>query len=388
LGFLSCDGWCPYLVFMIGLECGCMSVRVTSVLGDGLAIWVRGLTKAFRSRTVVDHLDLEVPAGTVCGFVGPNGAGKTTTMRMLLGLIRPTAGDGTVLGVPLGRPREYLTGVGALIDGPAFTRGLSGSDNLRVLARAGGLPLTRVPDVLDTVGLADRGADRYASYSLGMRQRLGIAAALLPRPRLLMLDEPTNGLDPAGIAEIRGLLARFRLEGITVFVSSHLLAELEQVADQVVLLGEGRAVFSGSIGELVRRFGARIVIQPEHPDQVGVLARLAADVTPPGTIETGLTGGQIEIPLPAGMPDQQMRSHAAEINRRAQALGVAVCGLQVHRPSLEDAFFQLTQERPAHDRPPQDRSAQDRSAQDQLAQDQLAQDQLAQGRPAWVRGLR
>src|SRR4051812_33935732 len=159
---------------------------------SGLAVWTRGLTKQYGDRTVVDRVGLDVPTGVVCGFVGPNGAGKTTTIRMLLGLVRPTAGGGTVLGRPLQRPSAYLGEVGALIEGPAFTPALSGSDNLAVLARAGRLPLRGVGEAVDRVGLGGRGAAPSRSYPLGMKQRLGIAGALLPAPRLLVLDEPTN----------------------------------------------------------------------------------------------------------------------------------------------------------------------------------------------------
>jgi len=232
-----------------------LTPAVPETVGDdpgGFAVRLRGLTKIFGRRTAVDRLDLDIPAGVVCGFVGPNGAGKTTTIRMLLGLVRPTAGVGTVLGRPLGDPPRYLPEVGALIEGPAFEPGLSGIDNLRVHAHAGGLPLDGVAEALERVGLTGRGQDRYRSYSLGMKQRLGIAAALLPRPRLLILDEPTNGLDPAGIAQTRDLIAGLRDDGMTVLVSSHLLSEIEQVADHLLLVQEGRSVFAGPVADLVR----------------------------------------------------------------------------------------------------------------------------------------
>ncbi len=207
--------------------------------GAPLALATNGLTKRFGDRTVVDRVDLAIPAGSVCGFVGPNGAGKTTTIRMLLGLIRPTAGGGSILGGSLAEPATYLRKVGALIEAPAFYPQLSGRDNLRALARLGRLKLSAIEPVLARVGLSDRAGDKYRSYSLGMKQRLGIAAALLPEPELLILDEPTNGLDPAGIVEMRGLIRSFADDGMTVLVSSHLIAEIEQVCDYVVMIRAG-----------------------------------------------------------------------------------------------------------------------------------------------------
>ncbi len=204
-----------------------------------LAVSTNGLTKRFGDRTVVDRVDLAIPAGSVCGFVGPNGAGKTTTIRMLLGLIRPTAGGGSILGGSLAEPPTYLRKVGALIEAPAFYPQLSGQDNLRALARLGQLNLKTVAPALARAGLTARAGDKYRSYSLGMKQRLGIAAALLPDPELLILDEPTNGLDPAGIVEMRGLIRSFADDGMTVLVSSHLISEIEQICDYVVMIRAG-----------------------------------------------------------------------------------------------------------------------------------------------------
>ena len=180
-----------------------------------------------------------MPAGTICGFVGPNGAGKTTTIRMLLGLISPTGGTGEILGQSISSPDKYLSQVGAMIEGPAFYPALSGAENLKVLATLGGFPIERVDQLLEQVGLAERGKSKYKTYSLGMKQRLGIAAALLPNPKLLILDEPTNGLDPEGIQEIRQLLRSLADNGTTVFVSSHLLSELELISEYLVMLRKG-----------------------------------------------------------------------------------------------------------------------------------------------------
>lgn len=217
------------------------------------AIETRGLSKYFGKRTAVDGLSIRIPAGSIAGFVGPNGAGKTTTIRMLLGLIRPTAGTATILGQPVTQPARYLPRVGALVEAPAIYPGLSGRTNLEVLARLGGYPHTRVDQMLDLVELSDRGSDAAGTYSQGMKQRLGVAMALLPNPDLLILDEPANGLDPLGIIQMRELLRRLREQGKTIFLSSHLLGELEQVADWLVVLHEGRALFGGPARELLDR---------------------------------------------------------------------------------------------------------------------------------------
>ncbi len=307
-----------------------------------VALRTNGLTKAYGPRTVVKALDLDVPAGVVSGFVGPNGAGKTTTIRMLLGLVRPTAGDGAVLGRPLTRPSAYLGEVGAMIEGPAFTPALSGADNLRVLARAGRIPVARVGEVLTRVGLAERGGDRYRTYSLGMKQRLGIAAALLPSPRLLVLDEPTNGLDPAGIAQMRDLIASFRDEGMTVFVSSHLLVEVEQVCDHLVMIREGALVFQGSVADLVRSHTPRLVLRPEHDADADLVADVAAALAWPAAVATDPATGEVTVDLDPATTDDDARAHAAELNRRAHAVDVVLASLTFRRPTLEEVFFERT----------------------------------------------
>ena len=209
------------------------------------AIQTRGLRKHFGKRIAVDGLTISVPVGTIAGFIGPNGAGKTTTIRLLLGLIRPDAGRATILGHPLTHTIGYLPRVGALIEAPAFYPSLSARTNLDVLARLGGYPSSRVREVLDLVELSNRAHDRVGSYSLGLKQRLGVAMALLPDPDLLILDEPANGLDPLGIIATRDLLRLLREQGKTIFLSSHLLGELEQVADWLVMLHQGKALYNG-----------------------------------------------------------------------------------------------------------------------------------------------
>ena len=302
------------------------------------AVQTRGLQKSYGGRIVVDDVDLHLPTGVVSGFVGPNGAGKTTTIRMLLGLVRPSAGSGHVLGQSIARPTHYLPQVGALIDGPAFTPSLSGADNLKVLARAGGLPTGRVGEVLERVGLGDRGRDAYKAYSLGMKQRPGLAAALLPQPRLLILDEPTNGLDPAGIVQVRDLISSFRDEGMTVFVSSHLLAEIEQVADHLVMIQQGKLVFQGPVKELVAAQVPELLAVPERPEDVDLVADIPAALGWP----TDLADGVVRVQMPANLDQFQHAERATELNRRAHAVGVTLSRLEVQRPTLEQAFFTVT----------------------------------------------
>jgi ABC-2 type transport system ATP-binding protein len=237
------------------------------------AIKTDKLTKTYGSAVAVNGLSIEVPRGGVIGFVGPNGAGKTTTLRMLLGLIRPTKGTATVLGHPITRPAAYLPKVGALIEAPAFYSQLSGRRNLRELALLGGHPVSRVGPLLAQVGLADRADDAYKTYSLGMKQRLGIAAALLPDPDLIILDEPTNGLDPAGIREIRELLRTMGESGKTVFVSSHLLSEIQRLCDHLVILRRGSLVFQGTVDELLAKQVGLVAIAEDakrHPELVAL----------------------------------------------------------------------------------------------------------------------
>jgi ABC-2 type transport system ATP-binding protein len=302
----------------------------TTAVTAGLAVVSTGLTKSFGERKVVDALDLSIPLGSVCGFVGPNGAGKTTTIRMLLGLIRPTSGGGQVLGQPLTSPERYLNRVGALIESPAFYPTLSGRANLLVLARLGRVDPSVIDPALTRVGLQDRGQDKFRSYSLGMKQRLGIAAALLVNPDLVILDEPANGLDPAGIVETRALIRSLADDGITVFVSSHLLGEIEQICDHLVMIRDGRIVFQGPTRELQSSQGTELVARPEHHRDVGVLAELAQ--------QSG---------YPARMVDDTVvidadLAWAAPVNRLAMEAGITLVHLSERRRSLEDAFFELT----------------------------------------------
>ena len=299
--------------------------------GARLAVETAGLTKRFGSRTVVDKVDLAIPAGSVCGFVGPNGAGKTTTIRMLLGLIRPSAGQGTILGGSLTDPKSYLDKVGALIESPAFYPQLSGRDNLKALARLGRISTGKVDEALARAGLTERADDKYRSYSLGMKQRLGIAAALLPSPELLILDEPTNGLDPAGIVEMRGLLRSFAGDGMTVLVSSHLISEIEQICDHVVMIRGGRLVHQGPVADLQASQASDILVAPEFDEDQAKLAQVleAAGCTvtaQPSTLLVGAADGLAP----------------ADINRLAAKNGITLRQLGEQTRSLERAFFALT----------------------------------------------
>jgi ABC-2 type transport system ATP-binding protein len=297
-----------------------------------LAVSTAGLTKRFGNRTVVDDVALAIPSGSVCGFVGPNGAGKTTTIRMLLGLVRPTAGSGTILGGSLAEPASYLHKVGALIESPAFYPQLSGRDNLKALARLGRLPLTAVDPALERSGLIARAGDKYRSYSLGMKQRLGIAAAMLAGPELLILDEPANGLDPGGIVEMRGLIRSFTEDGITVLVSSHLISEIEQICDYVVMIRAGRLVHQGGVGELRAEQQPDFVIAPEHDTDLGrlieLLKRTECTVTP--------------SPAGASVLVETNGLGAADLNRLAAGGGITLRQLTERTRSLERAFFALT----------------------------------------------
>ena len=233
------------------------------------------LTRRFGDLVAVNELTFEVPAGGVVGFVGPNGSGKSTTIRVLLGLIAASSGTGTVLGEPIEDPRRFAGRVGALIENPAFVGSLSARDNLRSLAALRGLPKARIDEVLEIVGLTGRDDDRASTYSLGMKQRLGIAAALLPDPELLVLDEPTNGLDPAGIVEIRTLLKGLADGRRTVVVSSHLLGEIQAMVDYVVVIRFGELLYSGTLDGLMEQASERVVAAPEHDTD---LPRLTAIV--------------------------------------------------------------------------------------------------------------
>ncbi len=295
-------------------------------------ISLHGLSKRYGDHVAVDDLTIEVPAGVVAGFVGPNGAGKTTTMAMLLGLVTPSAGGGTVLGHPLRDPAAYLHRVGALIEGPAFYPGLTGAQNLAVLAAIAGHDAAQIGELLELVGLGARGDERFRAYSMGMKQRLGIAAALLGDPDLLILDEPINGLDPAGVHEIRGLIGRLADGRRTVFVSSHVLAELEQVCDWLIVVDHGALVYQGPATDLGRS-GRSIVAVSEHEADLPRLQRLLNAAGHASTI----VGGEILI----GVNGSEPRRVAADVNRAASADGIVLAELGPHKTTLEDRYLAM-----------------------------------------------
>ena len=297
---------------------------------SNLAISVRDLSKKYGERMAVSHINFDVPLGTVCGFVGPNGSGKTTTMRMLLGLISHTGGNGQVLDASIDEPAKYLSQVGAMIEGPAFYPALTGAENLRVLATLGGFPQERVETLLDQVGLGDRAKSKYKTYSLGMKQRLGIAAALLPNPKLLMLDEPTNGLDPEGIQEVRALLRQLADNGTTVFVSSHLLSELEIISDYLVMLRKGEVVFAGKIEELLLAQQHVIIAKGQNPGDLEKILTLATGMGHTASIRNN----EVHI--------QANADWAATLNRAAFDAGITLAQLSPQVPNLEETFFEMT----------------------------------------------
>jgi ABC-2 type transport system ATP-binding protein len=294
---------------------------------------VEGLTKHYGGRVAVDALTVELPRGVVAGFIGPNGAGKTTTMAMLLGLVRPTSGRGTVLGEPLDRPDRYLGRVGALVEGPALWPALTAFENLRVLARLGGNDVGRIPEVLDLVGLTDRAGDRFGEYSLGMKQRLGIAAAMLGDPTLLILDEPANGLDPVGMSEMRELLGRLAAEDRTVLVSSHILSELEQVSDWLLIIDQGQLVYAGEAAGFAARASTEILLAPANDDQLLTLA----DVVSAAGLVAGRDGDHLVVEVNGHDP----RPLAASLNHAAASAGIVLAELHVRRPSLEANYLRM-----------------------------------------------
>ncbi len=294
------------------------------------AIEVSGLTKRYENLAAVQSATFSVPRGTICGFVGPNGAGKTTTIRMLLGLISPTSGTGTVLGHSITEPEKYLASVGAMIEGPAFYPALTGVENLKVLATMGGIPIERVDQLIDLVGLAGRGGDKYKTYSLGMKQRLGIAAALLPEPELLILDEPTNGLDPEGIQEVRDLLKKLASGGTTVFVSSHLLSELEIISQHIVMLRKGEVVFAGAIDDLLLNQKPTIIVRTVNESDLAKVAEIATAQGHHVTIRH--SEAHIEGP----------HDWAPVLNKLAFDAGIVLSQLTPTLPNLEETFFEMT----------------------------------------------
>jgi ABC-type multidrug transport system ATPase subunit len=297
-------------------------------MDDTFVIETSALTKRYGERILaVDRLDLRVRRGEVYGFLGPNGAGKTTTLRMLLGLVRPTSGSAHVLGAAPGSPSGLLR-VGALVESPSLYPFLSGRDNLRVLARHGHVPESRIDAVLEEVELTDRASDRFAGYSLGMKQRLGVAAALLKNPDLLILDEPTNGMDPAGMAEMRAFIRDLAGGRRTVLLSSHLMTEVEQICDRVGVIRSGTLVGEGTVAELRGRESLHVRAEP-----LAAAERLL-DALPTVEHVVAVDGGLRIAADPAA---------ASAINLALVEAGIAVSELRAEQASLEQVFLELTQ---------------------------------------------
>jgi ABC-type multidrug transport system ATPase subunit len=299
-------------------------------VAQGFAVETHGLTKRYRTGVLaVSDLSLHVRSGEVYGFLGPNGAGKTTTLRMLSGLLRPTSGSAIVAGGAPGSPAS-LARLGAMVETPAFYPYLSGRDNLRVVARYAGTPKSRIEPVLAQVDLTDRARHKFKTYSTGMKQRLGVAAALLKDPQLLILDEPTSGLDPQGTVDMRALIKDLRSGGRTVLLSSHLLNEVQLVCDRVGVIAGGKLVAEGTVDELRSRGGSALVVKAKPVDQA---RRLLESLLKPDQVQVRDETFWLSVDP----------SQAASINRRLVADGIDVSELRVSEQSLEDVFLQLTE---------------------------------------------
>jgi ABC-2 type transport system ATP-binding protein len=291
-------------------------------------IVVENLTKQYKQLRAVDDLSFMVRSGRVTGFLGPNGAGKTTTLRMLLNLVTPTAGRATIGGHRYADLDQPLRHVGAVLEASSAHRGRTGRNHLRVICRAAGLPMRRADEAMALVGLTPAAGRKFKGYSLGMRQRLGIAAAMLGDPRVLLLDEPANGLDPEGIRWMRDLLRALAAEGRTVLVSSHLLSEMQLLAEDVVIVANGRLIRQGPVDEVLGSMGAAVQVRVRTPDP----GRLTAALAPAGPGITPLPDGALMV---TGM-------EPAAVGHAAFAAGVELHELTGERAGLEQVFLQLT----------------------------------------------
>ena len=306
-----------------------------SPAGDGEAppVRARGLVKRYKDVLAVDHIDLNVRRGDVYGFLGPNGAGKTTTLRMILGLITPTAGTAELFGRdPMHYGARALEGVAGFVEAPRFYPYMTGRKNLQLLAALDGDDaVTRIDQVLDVVELAPRAGHKVGGYSHGMRQRLGIAAALLRRPRLLILDEPATGLDPAGMRDMRALIRRLAEEGITVLLSSHQLPEVQDLCDRVAIVDSGRVVYEGALADLRRQGGA------------GYRLRTSDDAR---ALDVALAQSGIEHAAVSEHGGLVLEAHEHDVGELSLALaraGIAILALTPELATLEDLFFRLTE---------------------------------------------
>ncbi len=299
-------------------------------MAEAPPIEVRGLTKRYGSTVAVDNLSFTIPAGRITGFLGPNGAGKTTTLRAVLGLVRPTAGEARVVGEPYRRLPDPLRTVGAVLEADSFHPTRSGRNHLRVLVTAAGIPQSRVDEVLAQVELSGAARRRVGGYSLGMRQRLSVAGALLGEPGLLVLDEPANGLDPEGIRWLRNFLRSFAEEGGTVFISSHVLAEVSQLADEVVIIHRGRLVAHEPLAALTARAAGGTIVKSPDAD------RLREQLAQAGLDGTAVGPGELRVAAPP-----------ARVGEIAAEAGAVLHELRGEGATLEEVFLALTSEESA-----------------------------------------
>ncbi|HEY2766694.1 MAG TPA: ABC transporter ATP-binding protein [Solirubrobacteraceae bacterium] len=301
-------------------------------MSEAPPVKARGLVKRYKEVLAVDHIDLNVGAGDVYGFLGPNGAGKTTTLRMCLGLIMPSAGKVELFGRdPMHAGAAALEGVAGFVEAPRFYPYLTGRKNLELLAALdGGDARERIGEVLDVVDLAPRGKHRVGGYSHGMRQRLGIAAALLRRPRLLLLDEPATGLDPAGMRDMRALIRRLADDGITVLLSSHQLPEVQELCDRVAIVDSGRVVYEGALADLRRQGGA------------GYRMRTSDDARAL-KVAAGAAGVEHAVADEHGVRFQAQESDVGGLSLALGGAGIAILALTPELATLEDLFFRLTE---------------------------------------------
>jgi ABC-type multidrug transport system ATPase subunit len=313
-----------------------LDARLESVIEDvsgrtqysGPAIETSGLTKSYAGLLAVDHLDLKVEQGEIFGFLGPNGAGKTTTMRMLLGLVQPSAGTARVLGMDTKTHlQDMLARIGSVIENPTFYPFLSGYDNLKAFAQLSRIPVDRVAPVLDLVDLTAAAKRKFSTYSLGMKQRLAVGAALLGSPDLLILDEPANGLDPAGIVEMRDLIKRLKSRGRTVLISSHVLHEIEQICDRIAIMNRGRVVVQGPVEELLAGASLEVRAEPLGAAEKILVNLPWVDAVVPGDNRLLVTTGP---------------EHATDITRVLAEQGIYLSRLQPHEQTLEQYFLDVT----------------------------------------------
>ncbi len=325
-------------------------------MGDAPPVRARGLVKRYKEVLAVDHIDLNVDAGDVYGFLGPNGAGKTTTLRMALGLIMPTEGTVELFGRnPIREGARALEGVAGFVEAPKFYPYLSARKNLELLgALDGGGARERIPEVLEIVELSPRAEHRVGGYSHGMRQRLGIAAALLRRPRLLILDEPATGLDPAGMRDMRELIRRLANQGITVLLSSHQLPEVQELCDRVAIVDRGRVVYEGALADLRRQGGAgyrlrtsddarALSVLRAQPGVEHVTAREHGTAGEHGTNEEHGTAGEHGTNEEHGLSFQAQEADVGALSIALGAAGVGILALTPELATLEDLFFRLTE---------------------------------------------